>query len=187
MHAAEADRESPDYHDQVTIHLVSPLIVDETSPGSAQGSVAAELWACQTERCQFSLGAESDHGTSDNEGQVEAHGATMSAETSYSWMHVVDSEDAQQGMSEEHEQGDWSEGIKEGEMAAVSLALVITVLFELGNKPISLGVISVGTLCIIPIVEFTFTAVIVQLTLLFVDILNGTDIGSAYSCQNTHA
>ena len=84
VHAAEGERESPEHHDQVTIHHIGPLIGDEISIGEAQGSIAAELRACQTERCQFSLGAESDHGTSDNEGQVEAHGATMSAEASYS-------------------------------------------------------------------------------------------------------
>ena len=102
-------------------------------------------------------------------------------------MHVPDSGDAQQGMSDEHEHSDCSEGIEEGELAAVSFALIITVLLELSNQLISLGLVSVGTVCIIPVVEFTFTAVIVLLTLLFVDILNGADIGSAISCENTHA
>ena len=84
MHAAEGERETPDYHDQATIHLISPLIGDEISFGSVQGIVAAVLRACQTERCQFSLGAESDHATSDNEGQVEEREATKTTAGTYS-------------------------------------------------------------------------------------------------------
>jgi len=43
VHAAESERETPEYHDQVTIHHISPLIGDEISIGKAQGSIAAEL------------------------------------------------------------------------------------------------------------------------------------------------
>ena len=84
MHAAEGERETPDYHDQATIHLISPLIGDEISFGSVQGIVAAILRACQTERCQFSLGAESNHITGDNEGQVETPAANETVAAAYS-------------------------------------------------------------------------------------------------------
>ena len=87
-------------------------------------------------------------------------------------MQVVGSDDSNQGMSDEQEHGDCCECIKEGETAAALLAFIITVFDELGNQLICLGLVSEGSLSIIPIVEFTSKAVIVLLTLLIVGILN---------------